>query len=165
MAIPSSKLANGYRYMLWAFLTNDVFIQPRFLMTRSPSTGQEQYSFPQQQRRFLHLITFSNRWISHQEKDKRDSGNICGVKKWKVFDPTLVCKQSTFCLWLSSSVCFPSYTTRWTRFKRNVFITLLPGWETKIYDGWENSSYSHIVYATEFWGLEIVHQKYCLNQE
>ena len=125
MAIPSSKLANGYRYMLWAFLTNDVFIQPRFLMTRSPSTGQEQYSFPQQQRRFLHLITFSNRWISHQEKDKRDSGNICGVKKWKVFDPTLVCKQSTFCLWLSSSVCFLSYTTRWTWW-RNVYITMLP---------------------------------------
>ena len=134
IAIP--PFANGYWIHVLCIPANDVFIQPWFLMTQSLSAGQEQYSLPispYQQQVYFYILQYK-KGISTFYNIKReffsleinwDFWNICGVKNGKVFDPALVCKQSTFCLLLSSSVCFLSYTTRWTRW-RNVFITMLP---------------------------------------
>ena len=104
--------------------SDDVFIQPWFLMTRWPSAGQEQYSlplfldqmqiYPDQHSAYRDICsvcqTKKQLWMIHR---------ICAVLKTEVCDPSLVCKQNPFCPFCpalsSSSVCFLSYTTQGLR--------------------------------------------------
>ena len=105
--------------------SNDLFIQPWFLMTRWPSTGQEQYSLPPLSSISSRYSSTKKKWIILSLRMAEIYGiHSSRVKNWRCLTPTLVCKQNTFCLWLSSSVCFLSYTTRCPRW-RNVFIILL----------------------------------------